>query len=86
MSDARITNLNSTLIDICHQYQGIVRDLQNVMQKIYESKEPDEVNQLILDAHAEYIVKLKKVDDLIQAVRVELNLTELDLVKLKTIH
>ena len=86
MSETRITNLNSTLIDICHQYQCIVRDLQGVMQKIYESKEPDEVNQLILDAHAKYIVKLKKVDDLIQAVRVELNLTELDLVKLKTIH
>jgi hypothetical protein len=76
MSDNQTTNLNNILIDICRRYQLIVRDLQESIQKIYICDDPEEIHKLILEAHTVYTLKLKEVDGLIQALKVEMKVKQ----------
>ena len=76
MSDNPTINPNSTLIDVCNKYVQVIRDLQQALKKVYLTDDPDEAHQIIKEVHAVYILKLKEIDGILQALKTELKIKQ----------
>lgn len=79
MTETQTTNLNSMLIEVCHKYLLIIRELQLGLIVIQKCYDVEEVHDRIRELHALYVSKLQETDELIDKIKIELELSEFDL-------